>query len=120
MPNDVMKTVRCPEAQALGETWHATSTALLNGHHQALTQMLQTMQGISNEISQLAQMRLQLMLEAWSALAACRSPDEVTERSKIITAKLIDHCSGEIVKLSQITMRMALVQPADRVADRSP
>jgi hypothetical protein len=119
MPNDVRKTTRS-EVQELSETWHATSTALLNGHQQAIGQMLQTMQDISNEISRLAQMRLQLMLEAWSTLAACRTPDEVTDRSKVITTRLIDHCSGEIVKLSQITMRMALLQPADRIPDRSP
>ena len=74
MPNDVMKTMWRPEAHQLSEAWHTTSAALLDGHQQALTQLLETMQGISGEISQLAQTRLQLMIEAWSALAACRNP----------------------------------------------
>jgi hypothetical protein len=70
------------------------------------------MQGVSSEISQLTQMRLQLMLEGWSALAACRNPEEVIDCSRSMTAKMMDHCSSEIAKLSEITMRMALVQPA--------
>jgi hypothetical protein len=118
MPNDVTKTMGQAEAHQVSEAWHATSTALLNGHQQVLTQLLQTMQGISSELSQLAQMRLQLMLEAWSAMAACRNPEEVIDCGRRMTGRMIDHCSGEIVKLSQITMRMQLVQPADCVARR--
>jgi hypothetical protein len=111
MPDDT-KTMRRPDAPELSKAWDMTCTALLHGHQHALTQWLQTLQGISDEISQLAETRLQLAMDTWSALAACRGPEELIDWNRRTTAKMTELCSAEIAKLSQVTMRMAL-RPAD-------
>jgi phasin protein len=118
MPDDT-KTIGRPAALEMTNGWSTTCTALLDGNQQALTQWVETMQGISEEISRLAATRLQLVMESWSALAACRSPEEVIDWNRRMTARMTEHCSGEIVKVSQMTMRIA-VRPTDSHANRSP
>jgi hypothetical protein len=117
MPDDT-KTMRRPDAAELTKAWDMTCTALRHGHQQALTQWLQTIQGISDEISRLTETRFQLGMEAWSALAACRGPEELIDWNRRMTAKMTEHCSAEIATLSQMTMRMAL-RPADPDAHES-
>jgi hypothetical protein len=111
MPDDT-KTIR-RKAPEPSKAWETTCTALLDGNQQALTQWLQTTQAIADEMSNLAEARMRLAMEAWSELAACRSPEEFVEWHRRLAAKVTEHCSGEITKLSQMTMRMALVRPAD-------
>jgi hypothetical protein len=114
MPDDT-KTMRRPDAPELTKAWETTCTALLDGHQQALTQWLQSIQSVSDEMAQLAEARLQLAMEAWSALAACRGPEELIDWNKRVTTRMANHCSAEITKLSQMAMRVAF-RPADRDA----
>src|SRR5262249_35039029 len=76
MPDDT-KTMGRPDAPELTKAWETTCTALLDGHQLALTQWLQTIQRTSDEMAQLAETRFQLAMEAWSALAACRGPEDL-------------------------------------------
>ena len=115
MPDDT-KTTRRREAPEPSRLWETTCTALLDGNHQALTQWIQRMQGISEEISTLAEARLRLAMETWSALSACRTPEEFADCHRNLTAKVTELCSAEIAKLSQMTMRAPLVRPADNDA----
>ena len=114
MPDDT-KTMRRLDAPEPTKAWETTCTALLDGHQQALSQWLQAIKSISDEMAQLAETRFQLAMETWSALAACRGPEELIDWNRRMTTKITEHCSVEIAKLSQMAMRVAL-RPADRDA----
>jgi phasin protein len=112
MPDDT-KSMRHREAPESTKAWETTCTAVLDGNQHALTQWLHGMQSLFDEISNLAEARWWLVMEAWAALAACRSLEEFIDCHRRLSAKITEHCSGEITKLAQMTMRMALVRPVD-------
>lgn len=112
MPDDT-KTTRRLEIPELNKTWETTCTALLDGQQQAVTQWLRALQILTDEVSSLATARFQLVAEACSTLAACRSPEELIDCNRRLASKVTGHCSEEIAKLSQITMRFALARSAD-------
>jgi hypothetical protein len=79
---------------------------MLDSHQQTVTHWFYLLRSLADEVSTLAATRLQLTMEAYSALAACRSPEELIDCNRRIASKMTEHCSEEIAKLSQMTMRM--------------
>jgi hypothetical protein len=64
------------------------------------------MQTCSDEISRFVQARALLTMEAWSALRACRSLEQVVEHQRHFTAKAMEQCAKELTSLSQLALRM--------------
>jgi hypothetical protein len=112
MPDDT-KTIRRPEAPEMSKAWETTCSAVLDGHQRAVTNWLQAVQALTDEVSSLAVARLQLAMEACSAVVACRSPEELIDCNRRLASKMTEHCSEEIAKLSQMTMRIALARSTD-------
>jgi hypothetical protein len=112
MPDDT-KTIPRIEVPELGKAWETTCTALLDGHQQALTHWLHVLRSLTDQVSGLAATRLRLTMEAYAALAACRSPEELIDCNRRLASKMTEHCSEEIAKLSQMTMSLVLARSAD-------
>src|SRR5215470_13261941 len=91
MPDDT-KTIRRPEASELSKAWETTCTALLDNHQEAMTHWLLVLRSLADQVSSLAATRLQLTMEAYSALAACRSPEELIDCNRRIASKMTEHC----------------------------
>jgi hypothetical protein len=108
---DVLKTIR-PRGTA-GQTvnWEPVCAALLAAQQQAFKQCLQTFQVVSEQFSAIAAERVQLAMEGYSMLSACRSPAELIDWGRRMTARMTDRCAGEFDTLSQIAAKMALVRP---------
>lgn len=109
MPDDT-KTMRHGEASEKNKAWETTCTALLEGNQQAFTEWLYGARVLSEGISELTLARWQLAMEMWSAFAACRTPEEIIDCHRRLMGKTMEHCAGEVTKLSQLTM--AFVRPA--------
>jgi phasin family protein len=108
------KATRQRETPQEGETRGATREALLEAGQNAAARWLEGMHALSGEMSELAQARMRLVIEAWSELAACRSPQQIIECHARLAAKGIEHFTGEMTKLSQLMAKMASVQTTQR------
>lgn len=105
MPED--KTKQSTETKPLDEPWGVACAAAMEGNQQAMSRWMRALLALSQEVAQFTQMRLQEDAAAWSALAACRSPDEVLECQRRFSAKASEQYYDEIGKLSQMIMRVA-------------
>ena len=94
-------------------TWDATCATVIEGSQHALSRWLQDLQTLSGELANLAQARMQFALDAWSALAACRGPEDTIDCYRRLTLKATEHCCEEITKASEVMVKMALVRAAD-------
>ena len=112
MPDETKMTQPGRSAEP-SKTWDATCATVIEGSQHALSRWLHDMQILSDEISNLAQARTRFALDAWSALAACRGPEDTMDCCRRLTAKATELCCGEVAKLSEMTMKMALVRPVD-------
>jgi CRP-like cAMP-binding protein len=92
--------------------WATTLSDLLDGNKKALLQWLQGTQAFSDEISGFAQARMQLMTEAWSALLACRSPEQLVEHHRRFMAKATERCAEELTSLSQLALKATTEEPS--------
>lgn len=105
MPDD--KMTRAKQGKAHPEALGAACTTLMEGNQQAFARWTQALIAFSQEIAHFTQHRLQEDAAAWSALAACRSPDEAMECQRRFTVKAAEQYYEEIGKLSQMMMRAA-------------
>jgi len=103
MPED--KTTQSTDTKSLHEPWGAACAAVMEGNRQAMSRWMRALLALSQEVAQFTQTRLQEDAAAWSALAACRSPDEVLECQRRFSAKASEQYYEEIGKLSQMMMR---------------
>ncbi len=44
-------------------------------------------------------------MEAWSALLACRTPEQVAEQQRRFMAKAMERCAEELTSLSQLALK---------------
>jgi hypothetical protein len=91
-------------------TWATTVSDLLDCNKRVLMHWLEGTQAFSDEVSGLAQARMQLATEAWSALLACRSPEEVEQQRRFM-AKAMERCAEELTSFSQLALRTASGEP---------
>lgn len=105
MPED--KTTQSAETKSLHEPWGAACAAAMEGNQQAMTRWMRALLALSHEVAQFTQTRLQEDAAAWSALAACRNPEEVMECHRRFSAKATEQYYQEISKLSQMAMQAA-------------
>lgn len=110
MPDDT-KSPMPRKAGDMSRAWDSACGAMLDGNQQMLAQWLAGAQTMSEEFAMLAEARLRLAIEAWSALAACRQPEDIVDCYRQMASKAAEHCAGEVQKLSQLTMRMASLRP---------
>jgi len=104
MPED---KPRSGQAKAQPEAWGAACTALMEGNQQMFARWMQAFIALSQEVAQFTQSRLSEDAAAWSALAACRNPEEAMECQRRIAAKATKQYYDEIGKLSQMMIRVA-------------
>ena len=62
---------------------------------------------LSGELAQFIQARLQDDMAAWSALAACRTPEEALECQRRFAEEATRQYPEEITKLSQMMVKLA-------------
>jgi hypothetical protein len=105
MPED--KAMRSDQAKGYHEPWGAACAALMEGNQQAAARWMRALLALSQEVAQFAQSRLQEDAAAWTALGACRSPEDAMEWQRRFAAKATEQYYDEISKLSQMVMRMA-------------
>jgi hypothetical protein len=92
--------------------WATTLSDVLDGNKRALVQWLEGTQAFSDEVSDVTQARMLLTMEAWSALLACRSPEQVVEHQRRFMAKAMERCAKELTSLSQLALRAASSEPS--------
>jgi hypothetical protein len=85
--------------------WEATLSNLLDDNKQALLQCFQGVQAFSDEVSSFAQARMLLAADAWSALLACRSSEQLVEHQRRFMAKVMVRCAEELTSLSQLALK---------------
>jgi hypothetical protein len=112
MPDET-KMTQPSAAPHPSRTWDATCATVIEGSQHALSRWLHDMQTFSGEMSNLAQARTQFALDAWSALAACRGPEDTMDWYRHLATKATEHCCGEIAKCSEMMMKMMLIRPVD-------
>jgi len=105
MPDD--KSTSSSHAKTHPDAWGAACTALMEGNQQAFARWMRALIALYQEVAQFTQDRLQEDAAAWSALTACRSPDEAMECQRRFTAKAAEQYYDEIGKLSQLMMKTA-------------
>lgn len=86
--------------------WEAHCANLVEGQQRVLTRYLEGFRTLSDEISEIAKARLRLSTEAWSALAACRNPEEVIDCQTRLVAQFTEHSVKEVAKLSELAMTL--------------
>ena len=105
-----------PDATGTTQQHQAARTAAwattVSDLKRALEQWFQGMQTCSDEISRFVQARALLTMEAWSALRACRSPEQMVEHQRHFTAKAMEQCAKELTSLSQLALRMGSSEPS--------
>ena len=92
--------------------WAKALSDLLDGNKQSLMQWLQGAQAFSDELSSFAQARMLLTMDAWSALLACRSPEQVVEHQRRFMAKAMNRCAEELTSLSQLARHPSSSEPS--------
>ena len=105
MPED--KTTQSSSAKTHREPWGAACTAMTEGNQQVVARWMRALLALTQEITQFTHNRLEEDAAAWSALSACRSPEEAMECQRRIAAKATAQYYDEIEKLSQMMMRAA-------------
>lgn len=94
------------------KAWAATLSNLLDDNKQALLQCFQGVQAFSDEVSSFAQARMLLAMDAWSALLACRSPEQLVEHQRRFVAKAMARCAEELTSLSQLALKTPSSEPS--------
>jgi hypothetical protein len=89
------------------EAWATTMADLIDGNKQALMQWFRGTQALSDETLAIGRARTLLAIEAWSALLACRTPEQVAEQQRRFMAKAMERCAEELTSLSQLALRTA-------------
>ena len=89
------------------EAWATTLSDLIDGNKQALVRWFRGTEALSDETLALARARMLLAMEAWSALLACRSPEQVVQQQRRFMAKAMERCADELTSLSQLAARTA-------------
>ncbi len=115
MPDDV-KAKKRRDTQGSNREWGAAYAAWLEGSQSAFGHWMQTLFALSQEMTQFTQARLQEDVAAWSALTACRSPEEAIECQRRFAAKATEQYAEEIGRISQ---RMASLMK-EGLAPRPP
>jgi hypothetical protein len=105
--SDMTAQRQAPQAAALANTL----SDLLEGNKRAFVQLFLQTQALSDEVSGMARARALLAIEAWSALLACRSPEQVVEQQRRFIAKAMERCAEELTSLSQIATKPPLGEP---------
>jgi|SRR6516165_8737211 hypothetical protein len=94
------------------EAWATTLSDLIGGNKQALVRWFRGTQALSDETLDIARARMLLAVEAWSALLACRSPEQVVEHQRCFMAKTMERCAEELKSLSQLALRTPSDEPS--------
>jgi phasin family protein len=79
----------------------------VKANQQAFARWFHGVTTLSGELAQFIQARLQDDLAAWSALAACRTPEEALECQRRFAEGATRQYSEEITKLSQMMVKLA-------------
>ncbi len=93
------------------KTWESACLVLLEGNQRALGRWFQGAQALSEEISNSAKARVQLAIEGWSALAACRNAEDVMNCQWRFATKTLERGVGELKSLSELTLTPASIEP---------
>lgn len=103
MPDDT----NSPAAKGNTVPWDSAYSPLIQGNQQALARWVRVLVELTQEVAQFTQQRLHEDMAAWSALAACRKPEEFFECNRRFTAAAADQYSAEFRKLSELVTRAA-------------
>jgi hypothetical protein len=98
---DTTKQRQTAQTEALADTL----SDLLDGNKRALTQWLHGTQAFTDEVLRISRSRTLLAIEAWSALLACRSPEQMGEQQRRFLAKALEQSAEELKTLSQLAMK---------------
>jgi len=82
-----------------------TLSDLIDANKRALAQWLHGTQALSDEAWSIARARMQLTMEACSALLSCRSPEQMAEQQRRYMAKGMERYAEELTSLSQLAMK---------------
>ncbi len=93
------------------KAWESACLVLLEGNQRALTRWFQGAQALSEEISNSAKARVLLAVEGWSALAACRSTEDVMNCQWRFATKTLERGVGELKSLSQLALPPTSIEP---------
>jgi hypothetical protein len=104
---DTTKQRQASQTEALTDTL----SDLLDGNKRALMQWLHGTQAFSDEVLRISRARMLLTIEAWSALLACHSPEQVAEQQRRFLAKALERCAEELTSLSQLAMKPPSGEP---------
>jgi hypothetical protein len=87
--------------------WTPRRDFLLEANQRAFARWLNGMNGLSQEIAQFTQSRLQEDMAAWSALASCSSPQDAFECQRRFAEKATAGYLAEVTKLSAMMISLA-------------
>jgi hypothetical protein len=105
--SDMTKQHEASQTAALADTL----SDMLDGNKRALLQWLHGTQALFDEVSGIARARMLFTVEAWSALLACRSPEQVAEQQRRFVAKAMERCAEELASLSQLALKPPPSEP---------
>ena len=83
------------------------NTALMLGNQQALARWMRVLVELTQEVAQFTQRRLHEDMAGWTALGACRKPEEFFECNRRLTAAAADQYSAEFRNLSELVTQAA-------------
>ena len=80
---------------------------ILAANQRAFARWLNGMNGLSQEIAQFTQSRLQEDMAAWSTLASCKNPQDAFECQRRFAEKATAGYLAEVAKLSTMMINLA-------------
>ena len=87
--------------------WTPSRNFLLEVNQRAFARWLNGMNGLSQEIAQFTQSRLQEDMAAWSALTSCNNPQDAFECQRRFAEKAAAGYLAEVTKLSAMMISLA-------------
>ncbi len=111
MLDDTKSTLGAPEESKAWEALESSCLVLLEGNQRGLSRWFQGAQALSDEISSSAKARVLLAVEGWSALAACRSAEDVMNCQWRFATKTLERGVEDLKSLSQLTLTPASIEP---------
>ncbi|HTZ80961.1 MAG TPA: phasin family protein [Stellaceae bacterium] len=83
-----------------GFGWWSNGTQTMEGLARSNASLMQGAFGIAQEMLAFSQMRLRANIDAWSALAACRDPEELIKLQQSFTQSATTDCLNEANKVA--------------------
>ena len=87
--------------------WTPSCDFLLETNQRAFARWFNGINGLSQEIAQFTQSRLQEDMAAWSALASCNNPQDAFECQRRFAEKATAGYLAEVTKLSAMMISLA-------------